>query len=230
MHTVKGNASSFAGSIIEAVDQISKTAGVITAAGLFMTLLTLCFPAVTIWVWIAVLEVGLCLLGGLFMFMFVEGRMPYCPATTTEEKHTTFVVLAVGCFVAAVVVLVFCMFRGHIYRLRTVLILARACLRTHWYVVVLAIALSALSLAMMALLAKLLELTQSNVRLNYLNRAAYDQFVMAKEESVGLIVLLAAVYLWSHGFMVALSSFIGEAFAVHWYFNRKQRQAGMLVS
>lgn len=71
IHTIKGNASSFAGSIIEAAGAISKTAGVISVAGLLMTLLTLFMPGVTIWAWIVGLEVGLCLLGGLFLFMFV---------------------------------------------------------------------------------------------------------------------------------------------------------------
>lgn len=42
-------------------------------------------------------------------------------------------------------------------------------------------------------------------------------------------MLLAIVYLWSHGFMVALSSFFGEALAVHWYFNQKHRQIGESV-
>lgn len=81
----------------------------------------------------------------------------------------------------------------------------------------------------MVLLAHLLESTQSNVDMNFLNRGAYNQFTMPKEQSVSLIVLLAFAYLWSHGFMVALSSYIGEAFAVQWYFDQKQREAGQPI-
>jgi|JI6StandDraft_1071083.scaffolds.fasta_scaffold06485_11 hypothetical protein len=107
--------------------------------------------------------------------------MPFCAVNIQhEEKYVTFLLLGIGCFVAAVASFFTLLFRGNLGHLRSVLILARAFIRVHWYIIPIAVLLSGLSLAMMALLARLLEITQSNVRMNYLNRAAYDQFMMAK--------------------------------------------------
>lgn len=133
VHTVKGNASSFAGSIIEAVWEISKTAGVVSMAGLLIALLTLCFPAVTIWVWSAGLSIGLCLMGALFLFMYAEGKVPFSAETVlNEERYVTFMILGCFCLLAAVVVFVTILLKQNIGKLQPVLILARGLLRFHW--------------------------------------------------------------------------------------------------
>jgi hypothetical protein len=134
-------------------------------------------------------------------------------------------VLAVGCFVAVVISIIMILVRKNIANVRVVLVLARAFMRSHWYIVFYAIFLSGLSMTMLILLVHLLEVTQTNVVMNYLNHAAYDQLVRKSGVSIILIVFLTFVYLWTHGFMIALSNFIGEAMAAQWYFNAKNRLA-----
>jgi hypothetical protein len=110
---------------------------------------------------------------------------------------------------------------------RIVLILARAFIRSYWYIVLFGIFLSGLSLDMLRLMMHLIKVTQSNVQLNFLNHAAYNQLIRNPVESSALLVFLIFVYLWTHGFLIALSNYIGESMAIHWYFNEKNRIANI---
>lgn len=82
------------------------------------------------------------------------------------------------------------------------------------------LALSLLSLAVMALSLSLLYKAFSWGKLNFVRHGAFDQYEWTPMTFLWSFLALLFV-LWNHGLMISLSNFLFESFAIHWYFNER---------
>lgn len=209
-HTNKTHSSSFAGEIVEGVEEISQTAAIVTAIGASMLFCTLVLETVATLMYVIVLEVLLALIGVMFLYLYSTGYLPLFETVIQEGKRPfLYLLLGVSFLIAAAISsTMFCVKLNVLRRIQYVLKMAKTFVQDNWGILFISLFLCGLSLAVLALLIHLLEVTQSNVKLDYMMHGAYNQLVQKKGESITLIVFISLAYLWTHGFIVALSSFI----------------------
>jgi hypothetical protein len=212
---------SVADAIIVGHREILVTAGATAALALVLLITTFIFPELMTWLYLVTFELLLAAISAGFFYRYFRGKLPFVDSMAAISYQSNVVTLIIAIVFAVAFVVSLIVLLSKISRIQfvvTVLKIARRCLWENLYMLLVSFILSAISVTVLGVNLFMFYTASSSGHINPLKHGPYDQFQYDSSKWWWPACMLI-LYLWSHGLMIAISDFLYEGFATHWYFN-----------